>query len=180
MKTNASPKTVVQAVENVSKRLYEGNVVFRKTPEKMTKNVVRFTVKTLDANKKGSLVTKQGVKQTKADWNVHQDIMREVLRLDPRPHIYVDTVYGREHNKMGQHVTVSNLDPTEKNQLEAVESVQETQDSAEKQDSNTRKRNGKRKTKAQQTTSNSDEQVLNIVRAIKMIIQNPSILNERM
>jgi hypothetical protein len=173
MKTNASPKTIVQAVEAVSKRNYEGNVVLRRTPEKMTKNVSRFTLKTLHADKPGSLTTKQGIKQTKANWQVHQDVMYEILRLDPRPHIYVDTIYGREYNKNPQPVEIT------------VENVEH--------DSGSRKRRKKSRRQptpqsfaapAQQTsTTNTDnvgrQNILNIVQAIKYIINNPSVLTEQ-
>jgi hypothetical protein len=175
MKTNASPKTVVQAVEAVSKRNYEGNVVLRRTPEKMTKNVCRFTLKTLHADKPGSLTTKQGIKQTKADWQVHQDVMYEILRLDPRPHIYVDTIYGREYNKNPQPIEVH----------------------AENQDEQATTRKRRKKSKRSQpaafvspspqsfaapAVTNTDnvgrQNILNIVQAIKYIINNPSVLTE--
>lgn len=174
MKTNASPKTIVQAVENVSKRQYEGNIVFRRTPERMTKNVYRFTLKTLDANKKGSLVTKQGVKQTKANWDAHQDVMKEILRLDPRPHIYVDTVYGREHNKStSQHVTMSNIESGE----EESAVVESTKEQGDQDYSGTRK---KRRSKVSGAVSDveNNTKVMNIVKAIKYILQNPHVLND--
>jgi hypothetical protein len=173
MKTNASPKTIVQAVDIVSKRNYEGNVVLRRTPEKMTKNVNRFTLKTMVADKPGSLTTKQGIKQTKANWQVHQDVMYEILRIDPRPHIYVDTIYGREYNKNPHPVEI------------ATEHEEET----------TRKRRTKKNSRKQpspqsfvapavqsQPISNTDnvqrQNILNLVQAIKYIMQNPSVLME--
>lgn len=167
MKTNASPKTIIQAVETISKRNYEGNVVFRKTPEKMTKNVCRFTLKTLDVNKPGSLVTKQGVKQTKADWNVHQDVMLEILRLDPRPHIYVDTVYGRQYNKSPQPIEVH---------AENVEVNQEETNKETKKRKYT-KRNAHQLENAE-TQDNPTAAVANIIQAIKYIMQHPNVLNE--
>lgn len=157
MKTNASPKTVVQAVETVSKRHFDGNVVLRRSPEKMTKNVSRFTLKTLEADKPGSLVTKQGVKQTKADWSVHQEIMHEILRLDPRPHIYVDTVYGREYNK------------TPKPLSEVV---------GEQQPEQTKQRKTRKPRHASQVSNTDNSHILNIVQAIKYILNNPAVLTE--
>lgn len=175
MKTNASPKTIVQAVEAISKRKYDGNVVLRRSPEKMTKNVCRFTLKTLHADKPGSLTTKQGIKQTKANWEVHQDVMYEILRLDPRPHIYVDTIYGREYNKNPQPVEVT---------VENVEKGKKT-------------KKGRRSQPAafvspspqsyaapaiEEPTANTDnvqrQNILNIVQAIKYIINNPTVLAE--
>lgn len=170
MKTNASPKTIIQAVDTVSKRHFEGNLVLRKAPEKMTKNVNRFTLKTLNADKPGSLTTKQGIKQTKADWNAHQEVMYEILRLDPRPHIYVDTIYGREYNKNPQPIEVH----------------------AENQDSTTKKKH-KKGTRSKpatfvapspapvaQQSQNTDngQTIMNIVQAIKYIINNPTVLSQ--
>jgi hypothetical protein len=174
MKTNASSQIIAQAVDNVSKRLYDGNIVFRKTPEKMTKNVRRFTVKTLDANKKGSLVTKDGVKQTKADWNVHQDIMNEILRLDPRPHIYVDTIYGRQHNKSS--LTLTNVEANEK-----VDVPVEVETQAEEKQTGSRKKKAKMKVNRTERAGNQNGQnasVMKMVQAIKYILQNPQVLND--
>lgn len=104
MKTNALPKTIVKAVENVSASKYDNNVVFRKYPEKLTKNVSRFTLRTIDAKKIGSMQNKDGMRQPKANWDVHQDVMNEIFKLDPRPNIFVDTIYGRQHNANPQTV----------------------------------------------------------------------------
>lgn len=182
MKTNASPKTVIQAVDAISKRNYEGNLVLRKSPEKMTKNVNRFTLKTLNVDKPGSLTTKQGIKQTKANWQAHQDVMHEILRLDPRPHIYVDTIYGREYNKNPQAMEVT---------AEQVENHYTTHKKHKK---------SKRSQPAafvsplpqsfaapavqspQTSAMNSDnidrEKIMNIVYAIKYIMNNPTVLTD--
>lgn len=112
MKTNAMSKTVLKAVENVSAN-YGGNVIFKKTPERVTKNVSRFTLSTKDANASGSLVTKAGQKQARASWKVHEDVMAEIFRLEPKPSVFCDTVYGRQYG----HGTVIPLETA----LEAVE-----------------------------------------------------------
>lgn len=122
MKTNASSKTIVTAVENVSNALYDGNVIFRKYPERITKNVLRFTLRTKDANKKGSMVTKSGQRQPKANWQVHQDVMDEIFKLSSKSNIYVDTIYGRQFN----------THPSANNEVE-VESNEEFQPVAEKE-----------------------------------------------
>lgn len=95
MKTNASVDTVKKAVEKVSKNLYEGNVIFRREPQHITKNVVRFTLKTKDAEGLGSLVTKNGQKHPKANWQVHLDVIKEIFKLEPKSNIYVDSIAGR-------------------------------------------------------------------------------------
>jgi len=160
MKTNASLKTIIQAVETVSKRDYNGNVVLRKTPEKMTKNVSRFTLKTLDADKPGSLITKQGVKQTKADWGVHQDVMNEILKIDPRPHIFVDTIYGRQYSKNSQQpVDTSSVKEPRKYRRRIQSKEHEEVDNV-------------------QTIEKPPVAVTKLVQAIKYILQNPEILND--
>lgn len=97
MKTNASSETVKKAVEIVSKA-YDDNVIFRKEPQNITKNVIRFTLKTKDAEKSGSIVTKNGQKHPKANWQVHLDVVKEIFKLEPKQNIYVDTIAGRLYN----------------------------------------------------------------------------------
>lgn len=98
MKTNASSENVIKAVKTVSSNLYEGNVIFRKEPEHLTKNVIRFTLKTKDSNKPGSM-DNNGMKQPKANWQVHQDVVKEIFKLESKPNIYVDTLMGRLYNE---------------------------------------------------------------------------------
>lgn len=98
MKTNASTETITKAVENISTKLYGGNVMFRKEPQHITKNVTRFTLKTKDAEKPGSIVTKNGQKHPKANWEVHLAVAKEIFRLEPKANIYIDTIAGRLYN----------------------------------------------------------------------------------
>lgn len=99
MKTNASIETITKAVKTVSKDKYEGNVVFRTKPHNVTKNVVRFTLRTKDAEGLGSILTKNGQKHPKANWQVHLDIAEEIFRLEPKNNIYIDTIAGRLYDK---------------------------------------------------------------------------------
>lgn len=92
MRTNAQPKTILQAVENVSSK-YHHNVIFRKTPEKLTKNVVRFTLKTKDREKAGSLISADGRMQAKANADVYKDVMAEIFKLEKKPDVFVDGHY---------------------------------------------------------------------------------------
>lgn len=156
MKTNASPKTIVKAVENVSASKYENNVIFRKYPEKLTKNVNRFTVRTIDANKIGSMETKTGQKQPKANWNVHQDIMNEIFRLDPRPNTYVDTIYGRQHNP-------NPVQSTEQHQTEPMDAVDADQPRL-------KRKYTKRKGNKQSRTVNT------LIEAIKYVAAHPELI----
>lgn len=98
MKTNANVDNVIKAVNTVSESKYSGNVIFRKEPQHITKNVVRFTLKTKDAEQAGSIVTKNGQKHPKANWQVHMDVIKELFKLEPKAHIYVDTIAGRLYN----------------------------------------------------------------------------------
>lgn len=116
MKTNATPKSVVRAVETVSAEKYENNVIFRKYPQRLTKNVIRFTLRTKDANKPGSLITAAGLKQPKVNWDVHQDVVNEIFKLNPKANIYVDTTQGRFFNE----VAISDVE----NQFEEVSNEQ--------------------------------------------------------
>jgi transcription termination factor NusB len=98
MKTNANPENVIKAVKNVSKNLYGGNVIFRKEPHNITKNVVSFTLKTKNADKAGSITTSNGQKHPKANWEVHLNVAKEIFKLEPKSNIYIDTIAGRLHN----------------------------------------------------------------------------------
>lgn len=114
MKTNVEPKTIVKAVKNVSAAKYNNNVIFRRYPEFMTKNVVRFTVKTKDANKPGSMVMKDGKKLPKANSEVHKHIMEEIFKLDAKPNVYVDLIEeGNTHRVYNPNPSESTVKVTE-------------------------------------------------------------------
>jgi hypothetical protein len=98
MKTNASIETITKAVETVSAKLYDGNVIFRKEPQHITKNVVRFTLKTKDAEKPGSIETSNGQKHPKANWQVHLDVAKAIFKIENKANIYIDTIAGRMYN----------------------------------------------------------------------------------
>ena len=168
MKTNATSRTVTQAVENVSKRQFEGNLVFRSTPEKLTKNVIRFTIKTLRADKPGSLTNKLGVTMAKANWEAHQAVMYEILKLDARPHIYVDTVYGRQYSSFAPQVQ-----PVQ-------EPVLQHAGDKDDEDEHITTRVKRKYTKRNQNPLSDIEtnlDVMNIVNAIRYILTNPTILS---
>lgn len=95
MKTNAKLETVEKAVKTVSKNLYGNNVLFRKEPHSITKNVIGFTLRTKDAEKAGSIITKNGQKHPKANWDVHMNVIKEIFRLEDKSSTYVDTIAGR-------------------------------------------------------------------------------------
>lgn len=156
MKTNASHKTIIKAVENVSKQKYENNLVFRTMPEKVTKNVTRFTLKTLKANKPGSLTNKLGVTMTKANWNAYQDVMYEILRLDPKSNIYVDTIYGRQHSTI--------VEPESEHREKRKYTRRENSNSPGRP----RKLDG----------TLIPKKVMNMIEALKYIVQHPSIGNQ--
>jgi hypothetical protein len=95
MKTNANPKNITKAVEAVSARLYQGNLILSKKPKEVTKNVTRFVVKTKDRNKPGSFKMANGVMVSKLNADAQIDIIDEIFKLESDPHIYVDTHAGR-------------------------------------------------------------------------------------
>lgn len=155
MKTNAMPKIIVKAVENVSASKYENNVIFRKYPEKLTKNVYRFTLRTIDATKVGSMETKTGQRQPKANWDVHQDIMDEIFKLDPRPNIYVDTLYGRQHNP---------------NPVYSTEQVTEQDDVLSNDQPRTKRKYTKR------ALPKMDKSVSKLIQTLKYVVEHPELI----
>lgn len=176
MKTNANAKNVIKAVETVSKNIYGGNVIFRRYPEKLTKNVIRFTLKTKDANKAGSMVTKEGLKQPKANWQVHEDVMKEIFKLEPKPNIYVDTTYGRQYNENFSTTEVSEAVQSENTDEQEVSSEEESQ----KAQTLTRKekttRNGRKTPKL--TKKQEKIQFDKFVKALKYVFDHKELLDK--
>jgi len=175
MKTNANPKNVIKAVETVSKNIYGGNVIFRRYPEKLTKNVIRFTLKTKDANKPGSMVTKEGLKQPKANWQVHEDVMKELFKLEPKPNIYVDTTYGRQYNE--------NFSTTEVSEAVREENTEETEaaeESSQKSETLTRKEKTPRNARkvAKVTKKQQKMEFSKFVKALKYVFDHKELLDE--
>lgn len=125
MKTNASIETVTKAVKTVSKSLYEGNVVFRKEPHNITKNVINFTLRTKDAEKPGSITTSNGQKHPKANWDVHLNVAKEIFRLEPKANIYIDTIAGRLYNDNVTEKEAVQEIPSEKKFVESLKYVLE-------------------------------------------------------
>lgn len=154
MKTNANPKTIVKAVENVS-AMYGKNIVFRKSPEKLTKNVIRFTLRTKDSSKPGSSKL-NGHMQPKANWEVHEKLIAEIFKLDPRASVYIDSIKGRHYNP---------------NPVAVAEPVARVKRKYTKR--NIRKYMGRG---TRRYTRKGDEKVLNMVHALQYIIAHPKLL----
>lgn len=95
MKTNAKLDTIQKAVHEVSTEKYEGNVILRSKPDRVTKNVNRFTIKTKNRAGSGSLVSKDGKALPRANADVHLDVIAKIFELEPKENIYVDTTQGR-------------------------------------------------------------------------------------
>jgi len=95
MKTNAKLDTIQKAVHEVSTEKYEGNVILRSKPDRVTKNVNRFTIKTKNRVGSGSLVSKDGKPLPRANADVHLDVIAKIFELEPKENIYVDTTQGR-------------------------------------------------------------------------------------
>lgn len=153
MKTNANAKTIVKAVENVS-AMYGNNIVFRKSPEKLTKNVIRFTLRTKDANKPGSSKL-NGHMQPKANWEVHEKLIAEIFKLDPRASLYIDSLKGRHYN------------PSPVAVAEPVMRVKRVY---------TKSKKFGRKSTTRRYTRKGDKNVINMVNALKYVIAHPKLL----
>jgi len=180
MKTNASSRTVVKAVENVSATLYDGNVIFRKYPERYTKNVIRFTLRTKDATKAGSIVTKSGQRQPKTSWEVHQKVMDEIFKLSPKDNIYVDTLYGRQFNTNPQANNVEVEEEEMEVQLQQKTAVEPTTSPRKYIPVSTFKHSPIVETKRKIYTKKSGKpNISKIIEVIKYAFEHPEVLGDR-
>jgi hypothetical protein len=160
MKTNAEPSIIAAAVKKVSLEKYAGNVVFRKEPEKLTKNVFRFTLKVKDKNKAGAMIDPStGRKQPKVDQAVYIDVMQEIFKLDPR-----ETIYG-DHSVLGRLI---NENPTE-----AVIVQPEKDEVTEKALAKENKK-GKKEKLSEQTGIQSN----NVLNALQFLLENPQAIEQ--
>jgi hypothetical protein len=164
MKTNAEPSIIAAAVKKVSAEKYAGNVVFRKEPEKLTKNTYRFTLKVRDKNKAGAMVDPvTNRKQPKVDQSVYIDVMQEIFKLDPRETIYGDhSVLGRLINENPSDVVV--VQP-EKNEGEVI--AKEETPAA-----------GKKASKKEKLAEQTGIQSNNVLTALQFLLENPNALAE--
>lgn len=179
MKTNASPRSVIKAVENVSAAKYDNNVIFMKYPEKITKHVCRFILRTKDSKKPGSMTTKAGQVIPKVTWEVQQDVLEEILRLNPSPHIYVDTIYGRKFNENANSSAI--VESLEKNSTQNDEKNEELLQGV--QTAQVRKkrkytfRNGRKSAKKGKSTKPANgNQAKFLIKALKYISKHPELL----
>jgi hypothetical protein len=174
MRTNTTAKIITQAVKNVSKEKYEGNIILRHAPERVTKNVLRFTLKAIKADKPGALTNKLGTQLAKANWDVHQDVMNEIFKLDPRPSTFVDsTIYGRQYSPTPYEME------TTKEPVEVEAGVSNESASPEQPQQRTKRKYTKRKhlNGHNKNENQVPQNVLDVITAIKYILNNPSILS---
>ncbi len=164
MKTNASPKSVIKAVENVSAAKYDNNVIFMKYPEKITKHVCRFILRTKDSKKPGSMTTKAGQVIPKVTWEVQKDVMEEILKLNPSPHIYVDTIYGRQFNENANSSSI----------VESLEKQQEPENS----EPISTKRSYTHSSAYQSVKAQTANQAKSLIKALKYITKHPELLEK--
>lgn len=176
MKTNATPKSVIKAVETVSNEKFDGNVVFMNYPKKITKYVARFTLRTKDVNGPGSMITKAGQRQPKANWEVQNAVMEEILRLNPHPNIYVDTIYGRKFST-GNSTPSEILDEHE-SEIDLVEVEEDVKPARRKSNLIAEKEPLTRKASA--TDGRKKPKVVNgkgkLMKALKYLLQHPELL----
>lgn len=188
MKTNASPKSVIKAVETVSATQFNNNVVFMNYPKKITKYVCRFTLRTKDVNGPGSMITKAGQKQPKANLDVQLAVMEEILRINPYPNIYVDTVLGRKFsngqndpNEVAEQADNLELEEVHEEQQEQQEPAQATATAPTKAAPRTkrqyRKKDKTRKVSPKGTGIGMSQTKL--VNALKYVLAHPELLNKK-
>ena len=103
MKTNASIRSIVSAVEKVSTEKYKGNLVLTKAPERLTKNVTRFTIKAKDKNKAGALTDVTGKQLPRADAQAHADVISELFNIEGKSTVYVDALNGRQYSPVNHN-----------------------------------------------------------------------------
>jgi hypothetical protein len=185
MKTNAPIKSIIKAVETVSNEKFGGNVVFANKPKDVTKYVRRFTLRTKDVNGPGSMVTKVGQRQPKANWDVQQAVMNEILRINPDPSIYVDTVYGR---KFASGETTVEAPQPDKEEVQAeLETVEETSSVSNSVASSAPQPRQKRKytrrihKTEEKPTGRKRPKVINgkakLLKALKHLLKHPELLD---
>lgn len=191
MKTNASTRSIIKAVETVSNEKFNGNVVFMNKPKDITKYVRRFTLRTKDVNGPGSMVTKAGQRQPKASWEVQLAVMEEILKTNPDPSIYVDTVYGRKFSTGETVPTDINLDKDEVNaELEPVlvEQEEHTSNSESKSLKPKRKYTRRAKTNAKHakprvaTSGDKKPRIFKskgkLIKAFKYLLDHPELMEK--
>lgn len=168
MKTNAKPSVIAQALKKVSTEKYAGNVIFRKEPEKLTKNVYRFTLKVKDKNKAGAMidpVTQR--KQPKVDQSVYIDVMQEIFKLDPR-----DTIYG-DHSVLGRLYNENSTDTVMVQPEIEVEGEKELLTNAK-----AIVPEPKKTTKKEKLSEQTGIQSNNVLHALQYLLQNPNAIEQ--
>ena len=78
-----TPSQIATVVRHVSGNCYGNNVTFERSPEQITKNCVRFTLRTHDSKKAGSRRSQSGRHMAKACWHVHRDVLGALFDLEP-------------------------------------------------------------------------------------------------
>lgn len=177
MKTNATPTTVINAVKKVSEEQFGGNVVFMNYPKRITKNVCRFTLRTKNVEGPGSMVTKAGQKQPKANWEVQAAVKDAILELMPYSNIYVDTIYGREFGK-GEIASPDMIDASEA-------SYNKTNEETDENNANSETPREKRKYTKRTPAAGSDtgkkrgrkpNPETKLIKALKHLMKHPELL----
>lgn len=70
------------AVESVSSLQYDGNIVFKREPDKKG-NFLHFTLTVLDSAGPGGRRSHTGRRVAAACWHAHRDIMQAIFQLEP-------------------------------------------------------------------------------------------------
>ena len=79
---NIKAETIDRVVRAVSDELYDGNITFKRAPEKYGR-AIRFTLTVLDSSAIGSRRSNTGRRICAACWHAHRDIMRTLFAIVP-------------------------------------------------------------------------------------------------
>lgn len=79
---NATTDDLRKALDAINTK-YDGNVIFNREPEQVTKNSVRFTLRVKDSKGPGARRSHEGRPMTSACWHVHGDFFDALLNINP-------------------------------------------------------------------------------------------------
>ena len=88
-------RAVIAIVRAVSHNNYEGNLVFKRSPEKDGRGIY-FTLTVVKASEPGGVRSANGRKVCAACWHCHRDVMRTIFALNPHARIKTGMVDYRD------------------------------------------------------------------------------------
>lgn len=73
---------LINAVETASNDHYDGNVIFKRTPDRKG-NFLNFTLTVRNSRELGGRISHSGRRIAAACWHAHRDVMREIFDRAP-------------------------------------------------------------------------------------------------